>query len=306
LLPQCGHSSPLASRLFSYFHTTHQPRLKSYTAPFTPLLTLHIQGNEFEKTETNHTHPDLHCVFCALKVGVLCALLYPPPPSQEGAFALQDLFANYSYSDEFMIPPTELRRALSVQFAGEARFKIGEMVCLVCILVHSLQRLFLLLLLDHYMFLMFMCSMVVRRHGNVGKLLLRFGKAAACKADFRLTLQIAVLGYLHNVFVGTEGKEDVPCEPMCLVHQVFSMNFCDRVSQSFALGLQRANSSPARNSWTNSGSSFFFDDCHRRRCKHRPSVLVGPPQNPHCRQHLSILFMLQSSGTAQLAMECLV
>jgi len=151
LLPQCGHSSPLASRLFSYFHTTHQPRLKSYTAPFTPLLTLHIQGNEFEKTETNHTHPDLHCVFCALK----------------------DLFANYSYSDEFMIPPTELRRALSVQFAGEARFKIGEMY------------------------------------------------------DATETL-IAVLGYLHNVFVGTEGKEDVPCEPMCLVHQVFSMNFCDR------------------------------------------------------------------------------
>jgi hypothetical protein len=38
-----------------------------------------------------------------------------------------------------------------------------------------------------------------------------------------------VLGYLHSVFIGAEAKEDEPCEPMCLVHQVFSMNFCERV-----------------------------------------------------------------------------
>ena len=41
---------------------------------------------------------------------------------------MQDMFVNYAYSDEFMIPPTDLRRALSMQFAGEARFQIGEMV----------------------------------------------------------------------------------------------------------------------------------------------------------------------------------
>lgn len=105
----------------------------------------------FEGTEEKHQHSTPYCVFCAL----------------------QDMFVNYAYSDEFMIPPTDLRRALSMQFAGEARFQIGEMY------------------------------------------------------DATETL-VAVLGYLHSVFMGVGEKDDEPCEPRCLVHQVFSMNFCDR------------------------------------------------------------------------------
>lgn len=105
----------------------------------------------FEGTEEKHQHSTPYCVFCAL----------------------QDMFVNYAYSDEFMIPPTDLRRALSMQFAGEARFQIGEMY------------------------------------------------------DATETL-VAVLGYLHSVFMGAGEKDDEPCEPLCLVHQVFSMNFCDR------------------------------------------------------------------------------
>jgi hypothetical protein len=116
-------------------------------------------GTRFEGTEEKHLHSTPYCVFCALQVTLSLSLHRSLAPRQTATdalgdglwcrvvIALQDLFVNYAYSDEFMIPPTDLRRALSAQFAGEARFKIGEMVhshssvesvyAMCCVCVHS-------------------------------------------------------------------------------------------------------------------------------------------------------------------------
>jgi hypothetical protein len=148
------------------------------------------------------------------------------------------MFVNYAYSDEFMIPPTDLRRALSMQFAGEARFQIGEMVSdqapsasvhtRPSSLTHSALLSPLYALKMQYdatetlvqclpvSTILCMCTHAHRELANALTL------SAYC-------LQVAVLGYLHSVFIGVGEKDDEPCEPLCLVHQVFSMNFCDRV-----------------------------------------------------------------------------
>jgi hypothetical protein len=162
---------------------------------------------------------------------------------------MQDMFVNYAYSDEFMIPPTDLRRALSMQFAGEARFQIGEMVSDQApppAAVHPLDRFFSNTLSAFFSLATSRaCKMQYDATETLVQCLPVFTILCMCTPRDRkrfhtlisaYCLQVAVLGYLHSVFMGVGEKDDEPCEPRCLVHQVFSMNFCDRVgSRCFLL-----------------------------------------------------------------------
>lgn len=105
-------------------------------------------------------------------------------------------------------------------------------------------------------------------------------------------VQIAVLEYLHKAFVG-EAKEDIPCEPMCLVHQVFSMNFCDQVR------LDTAFASPAD---ITSRALVIFLMCVYTSI--RPSARVEPQRSLYYHQHSFILFMWLNFGTFVLHHSC--